>query len=192
MTVERLIGKYPVTIIVLSVIVPLVVAILIFMPEKISLAGKWTNVLPHVNGVINTITTGILVLGFIFIRKGKIRQHKISMSSAFFLGILFLISYILYHATSPSTVFGDENGNGILEPEESEIIGAWRMIYLVILITHILLAIIVVPFVLFSFYFALTSRFDKHKKMVKYTLPVWLYVSVTGVMVYLMINPYYN
>jgi putative membrane protein len=174
------------------VFVPLVVAFLIFMPEKINLRGDWTGILPHLNGGINTLTSVILIMGFLFIRSGNIRYHRISMSTAFILGVLFLISYIIYHATSPSTVFGDVDGNGILELEEADSIGAWRTFYLIILGTHILLAILVVPFVLFSFFYALTSRFEKHKKIVRYTLPVWLYVSITGVLVYLMINPYYN
>jgi putative membrane protein len=192
MLAEHLRGKYQVLIIILSVIVPLGVAVLLFMPEKIDLAGNWTKMLPHLNGGINTLTTAILIMGFIFIRAGKIRQHKTLMSTAFILGVIFLISYILYHSTSPSTVFGDMNGNGILEPEESEAIGFRRGFYLIILLSHILLAVVVVPFVLFAFYYALTSRFDKHKKIVRYTLPVWLYVSITGVIVYLMISPYYN
>ena len=106
--------------------------------------------------------------------------------------MLFLVSYIIYHATSESTIFGDSNGNGILEMEEADQIGPLRKIYLAILFSHILLAAVVVPFVLFAFYFALTDRFEKHKKTVRFTLPVWLYVSVTGVVVYLMISPYYT
>jgi putative membrane protein len=185
-------GKYTLTILVISVIIPLVVAILLFMPEKFITRGEWIKILPHLNGLINTLTTGILLIGFIFIKSGKIKQHKISMITAFSLGVAFLISYLIYHSTSSSTVFGDSNGNRILELEEASKIGPWRYIYLAILTSHILLAIVVVPFVLFSLYYAFTSRFDLHKKTVRYTLPVWLYVSITGVIVYLMINPYYR
>ncbi|MBR9999719.1 MAG: DUF420 domain-containing protein [Cyclobacteriaceae bacterium] len=192
MTEVRLKGKHTVTIMVVSVIIPLVVALLLFMPEKINLSGGWSTFLPHLNGFLNTLTSGILLLGYIFIKNGRVSQHKIMMSSAFVLGTVFLISYITYHATTASTIFGDSNGNGILELQEAAGIGAWRYIYLAILVSHILLAIIVVPFVLFAFYYALTARFDMHRKIVRYTLPVWLYVSVSGVVVYLMISPYYN
>lgn len=185
-------GKYTLTILVISVVIPLAVAILILMPEKINTQGDWVKILPHLNGLINTLTAGILLVGFIFIKSGKIKQHKISMLSAFTLGVIFLISYLIYHSTSDSTVFGDLNGNGKLEFNESSEIGGLRYIYLIILASHILLAIVVVPFVLFSIYYALTSRFDIHKKIVRYTLPVWLYVSITGVVVYLMISPYYS
>jgi len=185
-------SKYTITILVVSVVIPLTVAILLLMPEKINTGGDWVKNLPHLNGLINTVTTGVLLIGFMFIKSGRIRPHKISMLTAFSLGVLFLISYVIYHSTSPSTIFGDVNGNGILEPEESIKIGGMRYVYLAILASHILLAIVVVPFVLFSIYYALVARFDMHKKTVKYTLPVWLYVSITGVVVYLMISPYYN
>jgi putative membrane protein len=188
----RLKGKYTIIILGVSIIIPLVVAILLFMPEKADLSARFTKFLPHFNGFLNTLTSGILLIGFLFIKNGQVIRHKRMMSTAFVLGIVFLVSYIIYHATNPSTIYGDSNGNGVLELEEAAGIGSWRYVYLAILASHILLAIIVVPFVLFSFYYALTTRFDMHKKIVRYTLPVWLYVSVTGVVVYLMISPYYN
>jgi putative membrane protein len=189
----RVKGKYTVTILLISVIIPLAVAILILIPGKIDhRGGEWLRILPHLNGLINTLTAGILLIGFIFIKAGKIKQHKISMLTAFSLGILFLISYVIYHSIFPSTLLGDVNGNGILETDESSEIGGLRYIYLTILASHILLALVVVPFVLFSVYYALTARFDMHKKTVRYTLPIWLYVSITGVIVYLMISPYYK
>jgi len=117
--------------------------------------------------------------------------HKKAMSTAFFLGVLFLISYILYHSTTSSTLFGDINHDGNLDEDEATLVGSLRLIYLLVLLSHILLAIIVVPFVLFAFYFALTEKIDKHKRIVRFTLPIWLYVSVSGVVVYLLIRPYY-
>lgn len=185
-------GKHSVTITIVSIVVPLLVALLIFMPEKINFSGSWSRFLPHLNGFLNTLTCGVLLAGFVFIKNGMIKQHKWMMSTAFALGTLFLISYIIYHASNPSAIFGDSNGNGVLELDEASGIGNWRYIYLAILASHILLAIVVVPFVLFSFYYALKGRFEIHKKIVRYTLPIWLYVSVTGVVVYLMISPYYS
>ena len=183
--------KYRIWIILLSVLVPVAVAFLLFMPEKLSIAGDWVGFLPHLNGMINSVTSLILIMGFVFIRYNRIDYHRTAMTSAFLLGALFLVSYVIYHAAAPSTVFGDVNGNGVLEVSEADQIGPMRNIYLAILMSHILLAAIVVPFVLFAFYYALSGRFDKHKKIVRITLPVWLYVSITGVVVYLMISPYY-
>jgi putative membrane protein len=185
-------GKYAAAILVVSIVIPLVVAFLLFMPEKMDFSGGFSKFLPHVNGFINTLTSGILLTGFVFIKNGQIIQHKRMMSTAFFLGLIFLVSYVFYHASNPSTIYGDSNGNGVLELEEAAGIGPWRYVYLTILVSHILLAIVVVPFVLFAFYYALSARFDMHIKIVRYTLPVWLYVSVTGVVVYLMISPYYK
>jgi putative membrane protein len=175
----------------LSIFIPLAVAFLLFMPTRLTISGNWNLLLPHINGSINTITSLVLLFGFFMIKKQNRSLHKKAMSTAFFLGVLFLISYILYHSTTPSTVFGDINHDGLLDNEESLLIGSKRLVYLIILLSHILLAIIVVPFVLFAFYFALSEKFDKHKKIVKFTLPIWLYVSVSGVVVYLLIRPYY-
>lgn len=192
MNKQKEIYRYRILIIIASVLIPVVVALLIYMPEKINAGSDWIRFLPHLNGLVNTITSIILIAGFVFIKLKKVEYHRTAMSSAFFLGILFLVSYIIYHSTSASTIFGDVDGNGILEIGEAERIGPMRYIYLSILISHILLAVVVVPFVLFAFYFALTKQFDKHKKTVRITLPVWLYVSISGVIVYLMISPYYT
>ncbi|WP_226390551.1 DUF420 domain-containing protein [Penaeicola halotolerans] len=170
--------KYSRLIAIVSVLIPIVVAVLLFVPAKLSLSAEWVYLLPKINAVINSLTSVLLILGFIFIKKKMINQHRAVMSSAFVLGALFLVSYVVYHASAPSTSFGGE--------------GAIRTIYYVVLLSHILLAAIVVPFVLFAFYFALTQKIEKHKKIVKWTFPIWLYVSVTGVIVYLMISPYYS
>ena len=175
----------------LSIIIPLIVALLLFMPGKLAVSGGWNFYLPHINGSINTITSLVLLFGFIMIKRKNTDLHKKAMTTAFFLGILFLISYILYHSTTSSTIFGDVNRDGILDESETVLAGSMRSIYLLILLSHILLAIIVVPFVLFAFYFALKDKFEKHKKIVRFTLPIWLYVSVSGVAVYLLIRPYY-
>ncbi|MCC5929813.1 MAG: DUF420 domain-containing protein [Cyclobacteriaceae bacterium] len=169
---------FPLIISILSIAIPIVVALLLFMPSKIDNAGAWVYFLPHFNGIINTSTSILLIAGFWFISKGNITYHKNAMISAFVLGSLFLVSYVIYHASTDSTPFGGE--------------GWIRTVYFFILISHIILAAVVVPFVLFAFYYALSNKIDKHKKVVKFTLPIWLYVSVTGVIVYLMIRPYYS
>lgn len=178
-------------ILLVSVIIPFIVGILIFVPGKLDINGNWNLVLPHINGSINTITTLVLLFGFLMIRSKKVDLHKGAMSTAFFLGLIFLISYLLYHSTAASTIYGDINKNGVLDDNEALLVGSTRMVYLIILLSHIAFAAIVVPFILFAFYFALTNKIEKHKKTVRFTLPIWLYVSVSGVVVYFMIRPYY-
>ena len=163
---------------VLSVIVPTVVAILLFMPYKMKLDVSWIYFLPHLIGMLNTTTSLSLVAGFIAVKRKKIAYHRLFMTISFVLGTIFLVTYIIYHATVPSTKFGGE--------------GMVKNIYYFFLLSHILLSVVVVPFVLLAFYYALTNKIDKHKKVVKFTLPIWLYVSVTGVIIYLMISPYYQ
>jgi putative membrane protein len=183
--------KYRIWLILLSVVVPLLVTVLIFMPKKLSV-GEWVYFLPHLNGIINSVTSVLLIIGFIMIRKGRIQQHRNIMISAFILGSLFLVSYVVYHASAPSTRFGDIDGDGLLSEPELTSIGSLRLTYFIILISHILLAIAVVPFVLIAMFRGLTERFDKHRKIARIAFPIWLYVSITGVIVYLMISPYYQ
>ena len=178
---------------VLSIAIPVVVAILIFAPEKINGAGDWVYILPHLNATFNSITTIVLLLGLYFIKNKNIKAHKSMMSIAFVLGSLFLVSYVIYHSTADSTIYGDLNNNGVLDDtEKTNELMWWRGLYVGILLPHIVLAAVVVPFVLFAFYYALSDKIEKHKKIVKWTFPIWLIVSITGVVVYLMISPYYS
>lgn len=177
---------------VLSIIIPVVVALLMFIPTRGGENASWVYALPHLNSVLNSTTVLVLISGFILVKKGHVQYHKTCMSIAFTLGTLFLISYLIYHSSAPSTVYGDINGDGQLDASEQLDLGSMRTVYLVVLLSHILLAIVVVPFVLLTFYYALSNRIDKHRKIVRFTLPIWLYVSVSGVIVYLMISPYYQ
>lgn len=163
-------------IIVLSIVVPVLVAILYLLPKNFSV-GEEVYYLPMLNAFLNGSTSILLVAGFIAIKNGKKQIHKRIMLSALVLSVLFLLSYVTYHALTESTPFGGE--------------GTIKIIYLVILLTHIVLAIAIVPLVLITFSRALTAKFDKHRKIARITLPLWLYVTVTGVVVYLMISPYY-
>ena len=141
-------------------------------------SNKRAGYLPALNASINATVSVLLILGYYFIRIKKDRKwHSISMKSAFILTALFLISYVIYHTTHESTSYGGE--------------GVIRAVYLVILLTHIVLAAAIVPLVLVTFSRALTEKFDKHKRIARITFPLWLYVSITGVVVYLMISPYY-
>lgn len=166
------------TINVLAVAIPVVVALLLGIRQKVDL-GEWTRTLPHLNGVINTCTALLLVAGRIFIKRGNLELHRKTMTAAFVLGSVFLVSYVLYHLSNDSTRFGADNQ-------------MVRGIYYFLLISHIVLSVVVVWFVLRAIYFAFTHQIPAHKRVVKYAYPIWLYVSVTGVIVYLMISPYYN
>ncbi|MDQ3393513.1 MAG: DUF420 domain-containing protein [Bacteroidota bacterium] len=176
---------------ILSIVVPLLVAILLFMPTKLNVEGNWINYLPHIIGTLNSATAIALLFGFWAIKNNKVDYHRIAMTVAFLLGILFLVFYVIYHSGAESTIYGDVNKDGLLSDIEREALGQSRIIYLIILLSHIVLATIVVPFVLFAIYYGYTSNWLKHKKIVKFTLPIWLYVSITGVIVYLMIRQYY-
>lgn len=169
--------RYYTLIRVLSVAIPLAVALLLGIRQKVDL-GDWTKPLPHFNAVLNTTTAVVLVTGLFAILKGNVSLHRLCMTIAFSLGSLFLVSYVLYHLSNESTKFGGE--------------GAIRYGYFFVLISHIVLSIVVVPFVLLALYYALSGQFERHKKTVRWAFPIWLYVSVTGVLAYLMISPYYK
>ncbi|WP_462249201.1 DUF420 domain-containing protein [Ekhidna sp.] len=173
-----------------SILIPIVVALLILFPAKFG-AGDWVKLLPAVHAIINSLTVLTLLAALIAIKKGNVEVHRAFMFASLYLGVGFLISYILYHSNVPSVKFGDINHDGIVDEIEKAAVGTNRIVYLVILASHILLSILVVPFVLFAFYYALTGQIAKHRRMVKYTFPVWMYVSITGVIVYFLIKPYY-
>ena len=176
---------------IVSALIPVVVAFLILFPAKLQFEGSWVKLLPGFHATINSVTVVTLIAALWSIKKGNIKLHRTFMFASLILGIFFLISYILYHSSQPSVKFGDINHDGMVSELELSQVGSNRMIYLVILASHILLSILVVPFVLLAFYFALTDQVERHKRMVKYTFPVWMYVSITGVVVYFMIQPYY-
>lgn len=185
-------NKKAVTVIAtLSIVVPALVALLLFSPYKITAEYTWVKNLPTVNATINTLTAVLLILGRYYARQRNINWHRFIMSLSLGLGTLFLLSYVVYHASSESAVYGDTNLNGVLDKVEKESIGILRPIYLITLLGHILLSIVVVPLVLSAFYFALAGKIGYHLKVVKYTWPVWMIVSVSGVIVYFMVSPYY-
>ncbi len=155
-----------------SISVPVAVALMLAFPNKIDL-GEWTKTLPHIIGFINAVTTLALIAGLIFIKSNRVHLHRGAMSFAFVLGAFFLICYVLYHATNPANKFNGE--------------GAARYVYFFFLITHVGLSLIVLPLVLRAMFFAATKQFAAHKKIVKFAYPIWLYVSATGVIVYLML-----
>lgn len=166
--------KYRGLIIALSIIIPLAVAALF----TVKIPGYNFTFLPPIYATINGITAVLLVIAVMAIKNGNRAVHKKLMKTCMGLSAAFLVMYILYHVTTPRTDYG---GSGFM-----------KGFYFTILASHIVLSVAVIPLVLFSFVRALSERFDRHKKLAKITFPIWLYVAVTGVMIYIMISPYYN
>ena len=144
------------------------------------------------NAIINSCVAVLLIIALIAVKSKNFKLHRNIMLTAMFLSILFLISYICHHLFAGETRFGDVNHDGILSEAEKSAVDSSRIIYYILLGTHIPLAGIILPFILFSAYRALTGEFNKHKKLVRITWPIWFYVAVTGVVVYWMIRPYYG
>jgi putative membrane protein len=171
--------KYKIILGTLGAVVPLLVAVLFYYKNifKIEGAGHYLHMLPAVNALLNSLTAVALLVGFYFIRQKNVLAHRAAMLTAFGLGGLFLISYVAYHSQVESTHYLGT--------------GALRYVYFGLLLTHISLAAVTVGLVLFTLYFALTGQYTKHQRIARWTFPVWLYVSITGVIVYFMIAPYY-
>lgn len=159
----------------LSILIPLAVAVLFSMPK---IEGYDFRFLPPIYASINGLTAILLVTAVVAIRNGRRLLHERLMKTSLALSAMFLLMYIVYHITTPETRYGGS--------------GAIRYVYYFILITHIFLSIAVTPMVLFTFSRALGGNFEKHRALAKFTFPLWLYVAVTGVVVYLMISPYYS
>jgi putative membrane protein len=170
--------KYNLPIIIVSILIPVVVAVLL----TVRLKDFGINVaplpfLPPIYATINALTALILIVGVIAIKNGNRKRHERLMKTAIGLSIVFLLLYIAYHLTTDATKFGGQ--------------GPIRYVYFFLLISHIVLSVVTIPLVLVSYVRALNEQFDQHKKLTKYTFPIWLYVAITGVIVYLMISPYY-
>jgi putative membrane protein len=160
----------------LSVVVPLAVAILLSFPNRLDL-GAWTKNLSHAIGIVNTLTSILLIFGFVLIKRNRVDLHRLVMTAAFLLGGLFLIFYVTYHISNPANRFAGE--------------GFVRYVYLLILISHIGLSLVVLPLVMRAMFFAVTAQFGRHKSIVRFAYPIWLYVSLSGVVVYFMLYHIY-
>jgi putative membrane protein len=170
--------KFRKSIIFVSILIPIVVAILFSVKLKdFGIPVEPLSFLPPIYASINGVTAILLVAAVMAIKKGNRKLHERLMTAAIACSVVFLVMYVAYHMTSDSTKFGGE--------------GWIKNVYFFILISHILLSIIIIPLVLFTYVRALSESFDRHKKLAKITFPLWLYVAVTGVVVYLMIAPYY-
>ena len=170
--------KFSKFIVIVSILIPLVVAILFGVKLKnFGYNVEPLSFLPPIYATINGLTAVVLVSGVVAIKNGRRKLHQRLMTSAIAFSVAFLVMYVAYHMTTDSTKFGGE--------------GMIRYVYFFILITHIILSVAVIPLVMITYVRALAAKFDKHKKIARITFPIWLYVAVTGVIVYLMISPYY-
>jgi len=182
--------KAAILIIIFSVIVFALVSALGRVTINVNL-GFDVHIFAKANAIINSIVAVLLLCGLIAVKTKRYFLHKRIMLTSMFLSILFLISYICHHLFAGEARFGDINHDGILSDQEKVNAGSARFIYYFILGTHIPLAGLVLPLILFTAYRALIGEFDKHKKLVRFVWPIWFYVAVAGVIVYVMISPYY-
>ena len=169
--------NYTPIIVLLTILINAIVAILFFMPKYEGLGDVDLTFLPFINAVFNSFTFIFLVAALVTIKQKNIKLHKRFIFAAFITTTLFLLSYVTYHAMAESTPYG---GEGVL-----------RYIYYFILITHIVFSAIIVPLALTTLARGLNMKVEKHRKIARITMPMWLYVSITGVLVYIMISPYY-
>lgn len=181
--------------IVLAVTVLVCVIVVILNQKLIPVPDTFPDFiykLPMLNAFINGTCSVLLIVSLWAIKNRNIELHKKLNLTTFILSALFLISYVTAHYFIPDTVYGDINHDHLLDEAERNAVSEIRPIYLIILLSHILLAVVVLPLVLLSFYYALKDDRIKHKKITRFSYPIWLYVTITGVVVYLMISPYYN
>jgi putative membrane protein len=172
----------------------IIVFVLVTALERVTLdvdLGFNVHIFAATNAIINSIVAVLLIAGLVTARSGRYTTHKYIMLTALILSVIFLLTYVTHHLFAGSTYYGDLNKDGIVSAEEKAEAGALRYIYFVLLGTHILLAGISLPFILFTAYRALIDEYDRHRKIARITWPMWFYVAVSGPLVYLMISQYH-
>lgn len=183
-------GKLKIAVWVITALVLFLVGLMrqvkIDLPEGVSL-----HFLPPLHALLNSGAAVALILALLCIRKGRVVLHQRWIYVAMGCSLLFLLSYVTYHFTTPETIYGDLDGNGELSEAERTEAGPMRMGYLVVLLSHIALAALSLPFILLTFVYGYTNQFARHRALAVRVYPVWLYVAVTGPVVYLMLRPYY-
>lgn len=183
-------AKWLITIV--SVVIFLVVASLSKIPPPDSPFSFNIHVFAFINSVINSAVSVLLVAGLVTAKRRSFVWHKRIMLVAIVLSVLFLVFYIGHHLFAGDTKFGDIDHDNVLSTAEAAAVGGLRYVYYFILATHIVLAAVILPFILFTAYRALTGEYSRHRKIARYTWPLWFYIAITGVIVYWMISPYYS
>jgi putative membrane protein len=176
------------SIIIVSIVVPAVVALLF----GIKVDGYDLGFLPPIYATLNGITALLLLAALFAIKIKRQELHRKLIRTALLCSLLFLVGYVAYHMTSDPTIYGDADHNGALSSAEIDAVSASSKYYYVLLISHVLLSVFVIPVVLFTYFYAWTGNFTKHKQWTNIAFPMWLYVAVSGVLVYLLISPYYH
>jgi len=175
-------------------VVTVVVLLLVGMMRRVSidLPDGWDlHFLVPFHSFVNALTAVVLIAGLVFIKQKRYAAHQNAMTGAMALSAIFLLSYVAYHFTNDPTIYGDLDRDGVLSAAEITEAGSMRNIYLGLLLTHIILAAVIFPFILFTFIRANTNQFAKHKKIARWVYPLWLYVAMTGPILYWMLKPYY-
>lgn len=173
-------------------VVTVIVLVFAAIMHRITLdVGVDFSFLPPLYSALNALTGVVLILALYQIKQKNIQAHQRLMTTAVVLSALFLVGYVIYHLTNPDTKFGDINHDGVLDDGELAAVSGIRTFYLIILISHIILAAVILPFILFTYIRAYTNQIAKHRKMARWVYPLWLYVAVTGPILYWMIKPFY-
>lgn len=177
---------------VISILIPLVVAVLFVLPKPNIETGFDVRVMPFFHAILNSATAVLLLASLYFIKNKHTKAHQWANLTAVILSVFFLLSYVTYHFLTESTKFGDINHDQVVDATEVAAIGGIRYLYYFLLLTHIVLAVIIVPLVLFTLLRAFQNDNARHRKIARITWPIWFYVAITGVVVYIMIEPYYG
>ena len=177
---------------VAAYVISVVVLLLVGLMRRVKIdLGIDFSFLPPVHSTLNALTAVSLLVALYFIKNKQVENHRRAIYAAMICSALFLLCYVLYHFTTPEIKYGDLDHNGLLSPEELAAVAGSRGTYLGVLLTHIVLAAVILPFILLTFNRAYTNQFDRHKRMARWVYPLWLYVAITGPICYLMLKPYY-
>ena len=177
---------------IIAVVVSIAVLGLVILMQKVTIETEIDfSFLPPFHSTLNALAAVALIAALYFIKNKNMVAHRNSIYAAMVLSGLFLLSYVLYHFTNESIKFGDANFDGVVEESERMAVGSIRYVYYFLLLTHVLLSAIILPFIFVTFNRAFTNQFDRHKKIARYVYPLWLYVAITGPICYLMLRPFY-
>jgi putative membrane protein len=176
----------------IAVLVSIVVLALVVVMQKVTIQTDIDfSFLPPFHSSLNALAAVALIAALYFIKNGNMTAHKNAIYTAMVLSGMFLLSYVVYHMTNESIRFGDTNLDGVTDDAEKLAVGHIRYIYYFLLLTHVLLSAIILPFIFVTFNRAFTNQFERHKKIARYIYPLWLYVAITGPICYLMLRPFY-
>ena len=177
---------------ILAVVVSIAVLGLVVLMQKVTIETDIDfSFLPPFHSSLNALAAVALIAALYFIKNKNMAAHRNSIYVAMVLSGMFLLSYVVYHFTNESILYGDANNDGVVEDAEKMAVGSIRYVYYFLLLTHVLLSAIILPFIFVTFNRAFTNQFDRHKKIARYVYPLWLYVAITGPICYLMLRPFY-